>query len=136
VSIITWRADLASEEAHTTSPHMSHLDPETAAAANFYDHHYTGADPIFLEPGCKIMLGSSAHPRTCRFDPDQGFHRRAHRAPGDEKGQAAIAELASDQQPPYPQAQPSRPAGILGIEIRQFQLSPAIQARPLGLVTR
>lgn len=43
------------------------FDPQTIAAADFYDKHYAGADPIFLEPGNKLFLGSAERPRHCRF---------------------------------------------------------------------
>lgn len=46
---------------------MIELDPANANAAEFYDQHYAGSDPIFLKPGMKLTLGSAAQPRHCRF---------------------------------------------------------------------
>lgn len=64
---------------------MTDLDPATLEACDFYDNHYAGADPIFLEPGVKLMLGSTAHPRHCRFcgldEPDITFKDEAHALP-------------------------------------------------------
>lgn len=47
---------------------MTDLPATTVAAADFYDKHYAGAEPIFIEPGMKkLVLGSAEHPRHCRF---------------------------------------------------------------------
>lgn len=54
-------------------------------ATAFYDAHYAVADPIFLEPGVKLMLGDMTHPRTCRFctlqEPVVTFKDQAHALP-------------------------------------------------------
>lgn len=64
---------------------MSDLDAATIAAANFYEQHYAGAEPIFLEPGKKLILGGAEHPRHCRFcrrdEPDATFKDQAHALP-------------------------------------------------------
>ena len=64
---------------------MTDLDPTVLQAAVFYDQHYAGADPIFLEPGSKLMLGDPAHPRYCRFcrrqEPEVTFKDEAHALP-------------------------------------------------------
>lgn len=64
---------------------MDELDSATAAAADFYDQHYAGAEPVFLEPGRKLMLGSPARPRSCRFcglsEPQVTFRDEAHALP-------------------------------------------------------
>ena len=46
---------------------MTDLPAATIAAADFYDRHYAGAEPIFLQPGMKLTLGSGERPRHCRF---------------------------------------------------------------------
>ena len=64
---------------------MIDLDPATIEACDFYDKHYAGAEPIFLEPGVKLMLGNPAHPRHCRFcsrdEPEVTFRDEAHALP-------------------------------------------------------
>lgn len=64
---------------------MSDLDPATAAASEFYDRHYAGAQPLFLEPGDRIDLGSAERPRRCRFcglsEPQVRFRSEAHALP-------------------------------------------------------
>ncbi|MBV9840649.1 MAG: hypothetical protein JOY99_03780 [Sphingomonadaceae bacterium] len=64
---------------------MTDLDPAIIEACAFYDAHYAGADPIFLEPGKKLMLGDRAHPRRCRFcrlqEPAVTFKDEAHALP-------------------------------------------------------
>lgn len=64
---------------------MTELNAATVAAADFYDKHYAGAEPIFLEPGKKFMLGSEKHPRHCRFcrktEPQVTFRHEAHALP-------------------------------------------------------
>lgn len=64
---------------------MMDLDPATAAAADFYDRHYAGAEPILLQPGIKLTLGSAARPRHCRFcekeEPEVTFKDEAHALP-------------------------------------------------------
>lgn len=64
---------------------MTAFDANTAAAADFYDKHYAGADPIFLTPGVKLFLGSADHPRHCRFcnksAPEVTFKDEAHALP-------------------------------------------------------
>lgn len=61
---------------------MVALDPNSAAAAAFYDKHYVGAEPIFLKPGMRIRLGDPQHPRHCRFcnksEPEVTFKDDAH----------------------------------------------------------
>ena len=62
-------------------------DPPAAVteAVDFYDAHYAGAEPVFLEPGVKLVLGASDHPRHCRFcdrdEPIVTFHDEAHALP-------------------------------------------------------
>ena len=64
---------------------MTDLPSATIAAANFYDKHYAGAEPIFLEPGMKLVLGSAERPRHCRFcgkdEPAVTFKDEAHALP-------------------------------------------------------
>lgn len=64
---------------------MTELPAATVAAADFYDKHYAGADPIFLQPGMKLMLGSPERPRHCRFcgkaEPEVTFRDEAHALP-------------------------------------------------------
>ena len=64
---------------------MTDLPAATIAAADFYDRHYAGAEPIFLEPGMKLMLGSGERPRYCRFcgkdEPTVTFKDEAHALP-------------------------------------------------------
>jgi len=64
---------------------MTDFDQATLIAANFYDKHYAGADPIFLTPGTKLTLGSAARPRGCRFcglsEPQVTFQDEAHALP-------------------------------------------------------
>ncbi len=64
---------------------MTDLPAATIAAADFYDKHYAGAEPIFLQPGMKLMLGSPERPRHCRFcgkdEPDVTFKDEAHALP-------------------------------------------------------
>ena len=61
------------------------LPAATVAAAEFYDKHYAGAEPIYLKPGKKRTLGSAAHPRHCRFcgkdEPEVTFKHEAHALP-------------------------------------------------------
>jgi len=61
------------------------LDPATVAAAAFYDKHYAAAEPIFLQPGIKLMLGSADRPKHCRFcgkdEPEVTFKDEAHALP-------------------------------------------------------
>ncbi|MDK4713275.1 HNH endonuclease [Rhizobium sp. CNPSo 4039] len=61
------------------------LDPQTLAAADFYDTHYAGAEPIFLTPGVRLFLGSAESPRHCRFcgkhEPEVTFKDEAHAMP-------------------------------------------------------
>ena len=64
---------------------MTDLPAATLAAADFYDKHYAGAEPIFLKPGMKLMLGSDERPRHCRFcrkdEPAVTFKDEAHALP-------------------------------------------------------
>ena len=64
---------------------MTDLPSATIAAADFYDKHYVGAEPIFLKPGDKWMLHSAAHPPHCRFcgkdEPEVTFRDDAHALP-------------------------------------------------------
>lgn len=64
---------------------MTDFDAATIAAADFYEKHYAGAEPIFLEPGKKLTLGSAGHPRHCRFcgqdEPIVSFKDEAHALP-------------------------------------------------------
>lgn len=64
---------------------MTDLPAATVAAADFYEKHYAAADPIFLQPGMKLMLGSSERPRHCRFcgreEPEVTFRDEAHALP-------------------------------------------------------
>lgn len=64
---------------------MTELPQAALDAASFYDAHYAGADPIFLEPGNKLMLGDPGHPRRCRFcrreEPEVTFRDEAHALP-------------------------------------------------------
>lgn len=64
---------------------MNELPATTVATADFYDKHYAGADPIFLRPGMKFMLGSPERPRHCRFcgkdEPTVTFKDEAHALP-------------------------------------------------------
>ena len=64
---------------------MTNLPAATVAAVDFYDKHYAGAKPIFLEPGMKLMLGSAERPRHCRFcgkdEPAVTFKDEAHALP-------------------------------------------------------
>lgn len=64
---------------------MTNLPAATLAAADFYDKHYVGAEPIFLQPGMKLMLGNSERPRHCRFcgnnEPAVSFRDEAHALP-------------------------------------------------------
>ena len=64
---------------------MTDLPAATIAAADFYDLHYAGAEPIFLEPGMKLMLGGGQRPRHCRFcgndEPTVTFKDEAHALP-------------------------------------------------------
>ena len=64
---------------------MTEFPSATVAAADFYDKHYAGAEPIFLEPGMKLMLGSAERPRHCRFcgkdEPAVTFKYEAHALP-------------------------------------------------------
>lgn len=64
---------------------MIELDPATIAATGYYDKHYATAEPIFLRPGIKLMLGSPERPRHCRFcgknEPDVTFKDEAHALP-------------------------------------------------------
>lgn len=61
------------------------LDAQIDAAANFYDTHYAGAEPVFLEPGMKLFLGGPKSPRHCRFcgknEPEVTFKDEAHALP-------------------------------------------------------
>ncbi len=61
------------------------FDQQTIAAVDFYDKHYAGAPPIFLEPGRKLFLGSAERPRHCRFcrkdEPEVTFKDEAHALP-------------------------------------------------------
>ena len=64
---------------------MAELPAATTSAAEFYDKHYAGAKPIILEPGRKLMLGSAARLRHCRFcgkdEPAVTFKDEAHALP-------------------------------------------------------
>ena len=64
---------------------MTDLPAATVAAAEFYDKHYAGAEPIFLEPGKKRILGSAERPQHCRFcgkdEPEVTFKDEAHALP-------------------------------------------------------
>lgn len=64
---------------------MTSLDPAIQAAADFYDKHYAGAEPLFLERGDKLFLGNPARPRRCRFcnrsEPEVTFKDEAHALP-------------------------------------------------------
>ena len=64
---------------------MTDLLPATFAAADFYDNHYAGAEPIFLLPGKKQILGNAEYPRNCRFcgkhEPAVSFKDEAHALP-------------------------------------------------------
>lgn len=63
---------------------MTELSPEIAAAADIYDRHYAGMEPLFLRPGEKIELGD-ARDRVCRFcgqcEPETTFRLKAHAIP-------------------------------------------------------
>ncbi|MCB1463213.1 MAG: hypothetical protein KDJ90_12500 [Nitratireductor sp.] len=65
---------------------MTDLDAAAIAAADYYDKNYAGAEPIFLEPGKKLTLGSAEHPQYCRFcrrdEPVVTFKDEAHALPG------------------------------------------------------
>src|SRR3954464_14922158 len=69
------------------------------------------------------------------LDADQHLERGAGRAPGGGVGQAGIAEAAPDEQATRPGAGLGA-AGLLGFEIRQLQVAPVVEPRPLGAVTR
>ncbi len=64
---------------------MTDLDAATLEACDFYDAHYAGAEPIFLVPGMKLMLGDDRRPRHCRFcrndEPKVTFKDEAHALP-------------------------------------------------------
>ena len=64
---------------------MTDIPAPTAAAAEFYENHYDGAESVFLQPGVKRMLGSAERPRHCRFcrkdEPAVTFKDRAHALP-------------------------------------------------------
>ena len=64
---------------------MTELPPGVEEAAAFYDAHYAGAEPVFLQPGDKLVLGDPAHPRHCRFcrlnEPEVTFRDEAHALP-------------------------------------------------------
>ena len=64
---------------------MTPIPAATAAAADFYEKHYAGAEPIFLEPGVKLMLGTAERPQHCRFcrkvEPAVTFKDEAHALP-------------------------------------------------------
>lgn len=64
---------------------MTDIPAATVAAADFYYKHYACAEPIFLEPGMKLMLGSAERPRHCRFcgkdEPAVTFKDEAHALP-------------------------------------------------------
>lgn len=64
---------------------VTDLPSATIAAADFYDERYAGAEPIFLEPGMKLMPGSSGRPHHCRFcgkdEPAVTFEDQAHTLP-------------------------------------------------------
>lgn len=64
---------------------MTDLPATVVEAADFYDAHYAGAEPVFLEPGVKLILGESDHPRHCRFcdrdEPAVTFKDEAHALP-------------------------------------------------------
>lgn len=64
---------------------MTNLPAATLAATNFYDKHYVVSEPVFLEPGMKLMLGSSERPKHCRFcgnsEPAVTFRDKAHALP-------------------------------------------------------
>ena len=64
---------------------MTDLPATIVAAAEFYDKHYAGAEPIFIRPGIKLMLGSAERPRHCRFcgkdEPEVTFKDEAHALP-------------------------------------------------------
>ena len=65
------------------------------------------------------------------LDRHQGFHCGPGRAPGGEKGQVAISDIAADQQAPGPQAG----QGLVvfgGFKIGQFQVGPVEQPLALG----
>src|SRR4029450_1635985 len=69
------------------------------------------------------------------FRPPQSRDRGAGWTPGREERQILIAEGASDQQTARPQAGEVFVV-FLRLEIRQLHISPVVQARPLGAVSR
>jgi len=64
---------------------VTDLPAAVTEAADFYDAHYAGAEPVFLEPGVKLFLGAPDHPRHCRFcdrdEPAVTFKDEAHALP-------------------------------------------------------
>ena len=65
------------------------------------------------------------------FDRHQGFHSGPGGAPGGEKGQVAISDIAADQKAPGPQTG----QGLVvfgGFKIGQFQIGPVEQPLALG----
>ncbi|MFL9827873.1 HNH endonuclease [Rhodoplanes sp. SY1] len=64
---------------------MTTLPAASVAAAEFYARNYDFAEPIFLEPGKKLFLGSDERPRHCRFcgknEPEVTFKDEAHALP-------------------------------------------------------
>ncbi len=60
------------------------LDTKAADAARFYEKRYVGAQPLFLRPGTKLVLGGT-DARRCRFcdrdSADATFRTAAHAIP-------------------------------------------------------
>lgn len=67
--------------------------------------------------------------------PHQGLDRCAGRAPGGEERQISITEAAPDQQAARPQAGEVLVV-FLRLKIGEFEISPVIQARSLGVESR
>ena len=69
------------------------------------------------------------------FDADQFVDRGSRRSPGGEEGQVVICDGAADQKAARPK---TGAAGIVfaGVEIGQFDISPVIEAMPLGAIAR
>ena len=63
---------------------MHELDPKIEKAAEFYDQHYAGIEPLFIRPGTKIVLGDKNN-RVCRFcgkgENEVSFKLEAHAIP-------------------------------------------------------
>jgi hypothetical protein len=68
------------------------------------------------------------------LDGDEGLDRGARRAPGGEVGEFAVGDMAPDQQATRPD--PLEAADVVvRLEVGEFEISPVVQARPLGALS-